>query len=160
MSKDSSPHTSLDTRTKRQVPLVWFAVHGKVDENGKIHRLRRECPSEQCGAGVFMAAMEDRHYCGKCGFTLVFSKPEDNGYFHSRDILKTRIIITSVHSKLEWMRIQVESHLVSLSTSGQYHNTVPSLKFFTGCFRRHNIFSWQFPSESLCRCRLLCECVL
>nr|CAD7448270.1 unnamed protein product [Timema bartmani] len=48
-----------------------------VDENGKIHRLRRECPSDQCGAGVFMAAMEDRHYCGKCGYTLVFSKPED-----------------------------------------------------------------------------------
>lgn len=49
----------------------------QVDENGKIHRLRRECPGEQCGAGVFMAAMEDRHYCGKCGYTLVFSKPED-----------------------------------------------------------------------------------
>ncbi|KAJ8962383.1 hypothetical protein NQ318_018367 [Aromia moschata] len=48
-----------------------------VDENGKIHRLRRECPGEQCGAGVFMAAMEDRHYCGKCSYTLVFSKPED-----------------------------------------------------------------------------------
>jgi ribosomal protein S27AE len=48
-----------------------------VDENGKIHRLRRECPGEQCGAGVFMAAMEDRHYCGKCGYTLVFAKPED-----------------------------------------------------------------------------------
>ncbi|KAF3428072.1 hypothetical protein E2986_09012 [Frieseomelitta varia] len=48
-----------------------------VDENGKIHRLRRECPMEQCGAGVFMAAMEDRHYCGKCGYTLVFNKPED-----------------------------------------------------------------------------------
>jgi len=49
----------------------------QVDENGKIHRLRRECPMEQCGAGVFMAAMEDRHYCGKCGYTLVFNKPEE-----------------------------------------------------------------------------------
>ncbi|KYM78930.1 Ubiquitin-40S ribosomal protein S27a [Atta colombica] len=48
-----------------------------VDENGKIHRLRRECPMEQCGAGVFMAAMEDRHYCGKCAYTLVFNKPEE-----------------------------------------------------------------------------------
>ncbi|ENN73853.1 hypothetical protein D910_12193 [Dendroctonus ponderosae] len=47
-----------------------------VDENGKIHRLRRECPADHCGAGVFMAAMEDRHYCGKCGYTLVFSKQE------------------------------------------------------------------------------------
>lgn len=54
-----------------------YCLFFQVDENGKIHRLRRECPGEQCGAGVFMAAMEDRHYCGKCGYTLVFSKPED-----------------------------------------------------------------------------------
>ena len=61
---------------KKKVKLAVLKFY-KVDENGKIHRLRRECPGEQCGAGVFMAAMEDRHYCGKCGYTLVFSKPED-----------------------------------------------------------------------------------
>uniref|UniRef100_A0A6G1SFF5 Ubiquitin-40S ribosomal protein S27a n=1 Tax=Aceria tosichella TaxID=561515 RepID=A0A6G1SFF5_9ACAR len=61
---------------KKKVKLAVLKYY-KVDENGKIHRLRRECPSEQCGAGVFMAAMEDRHYCGKCGYTLVFNKPED-----------------------------------------------------------------------------------
>ncbi|GJQ88228.1 putative ribosomal protein S27a [Trypoxylus dichotomus] len=61
---------------KKKVKLAVLKFY-KVDENGKIHRLRRECPSEQCGAGVFMAAMEDRHYCGKCGYTLVFTKPED-----------------------------------------------------------------------------------
>ncbi|XP_066138971.1 ubiquitin-ribosomal protein eS31 fusion protein [Euwallacea fornicatus] len=61
---------------KKKVKLAILKFY-KVDENGKIHRLRRECPGEQCGAGVFMAAMEDRHYCGKCGYTLVFSKPED-----------------------------------------------------------------------------------
>ena len=49
----------------------------QVDENGKIHRLRRECTSESCGAGVFMAAHEDRHYCGKCHLTLVYSKQEE-----------------------------------------------------------------------------------
>ncbi|KAL0275444.1 UNVERIFIED_CONTAM: hypothetical protein PYX00_003285 [Menopon gallinae] len=61
---------------KKKVKLAVLKYY-KVDENGKIHRLRRECPSEQCGAGVFMAAMEDRHYCGKCGYTLGFSKPEN-----------------------------------------------------------------------------------
>lgn len=61
---------------KKKVKLAVLKFY-KVDENGKIHRLRRECPSDQCGAGVFMAAMEDRHYCGKCGYTLVFNKPED-----------------------------------------------------------------------------------
>lgn len=49
----------------------------KVDENGKIHRLRRECPGENCGSGVFMAAHEDRHYCGKCSLTFVFNKQEE-----------------------------------------------------------------------------------
>ncbi|XP_045462021.1 ubiquitin-40S ribosomal protein S27a-like [Harmonia axyridis] len=60
-------------KKKVKMPVLNFY---KVDDSGKIHRLRRECPSEQCGAGVFMAAMEDRHYCGKCGYTLIFSKPE------------------------------------------------------------------------------------
>ncbi len=31
----------------------------RVDDNGKINRLRRECPSEECGAGVFMV----RFFC-------------------------------------------------------------------------------------------------
>ncbi|GLH12855.1 Ubiquitin [Gryllus bimaculatus] len=63
---------------KKKVKLAVLKYYKvSVDENGKIHRLRRECTSEQCGAGVFMAAMENRHYCGKCGYTLVFSKPDD-----------------------------------------------------------------------------------
>ena len=45
----------------------------QVDDNGKINRLRRECPAEECGAGVFMAAHFDRQYCGKCGLTYVFN---------------------------------------------------------------------------------------
>lgn len=48
-----------------------------MDENGKIHRLRRECPADECGAGVFMASHFDRHYCGKCCLTYCFNKPED-----------------------------------------------------------------------------------
>ncbi|KOX79430.1 Ubiquitin-40S ribosomal protein S27a [Melipona quadrifasciata] len=69
----------LKTLTGKTITLEYEVSNTieKVDENGKIHRLRRECPMEQCGAGVFMAAMEDRHYCGKCGYTLVFNKPED-----------------------------------------------------------------------------------
>eukprot|EP01090_Pellita_catalonica_P005406 TRINITY_DN153_c0_g1_i13.p1 TRINITY_DN153_c0_g1~~TRINITY_DN153_c0_g1_i13.p1 ORF type:complete len:196 (-),score=49.15 TRINITY_DN153_c0_g1_i13:77-664(-) len=50
----------------------------KVNENGKITRLRRECPAVECGAGVFMAKHFDRQYCGKCGLTYVFSKGEGN----------------------------------------------------------------------------------
>ena len=40
-----------------------------VDSDGKIQRLRRECPSETCGAGIFMAFHTDRQYCGKCHTT-------------------------------------------------------------------------------------------
>lgn len=28
----------------------------------------------QCGAGVFMASMPDRQYCGRCHLTYVFDK--------------------------------------------------------------------------------------
>ncbi|XP_023254432.1 ubiquitin-40S ribosomal protein S27a-like [Seriola lalandi dorsalis] len=56
---------------------VFFCFCVQVDENGKIHRLRRECPADECGAGVFMASHFDRHYCGKCCLTYCFNKPED-----------------------------------------------------------------------------------
>ena len=51
-----------------QVKLAVLKYY-KVDDNGKITRLRRECPSEHCGAGIFMAAHKDRQYCGKCHLT-------------------------------------------------------------------------------------------
>ncbi|KAJ2677823.1 ubiquitin-40S ribosomal protein S27a [Coemansia spiralis] len=46
----------------------------KVDESGQITRLRRECPSESCGAGVFMASHKDRQYCGNCHLTYIFKR--------------------------------------------------------------------------------------
>ena len=45
----------------------------KVDDAGKVTRLRRECPSKTCGAGVFMANHFDRHYCGKCAVTYMMN---------------------------------------------------------------------------------------
>ncbi|KAG5440840.1 hypothetical protein PCK2_000139 [Pneumocystis canis] len=42
--------------------------------DGKIQRLRSECPHPTCGAGIFMALHKDRRHCGKCGLTMVFSK--------------------------------------------------------------------------------------
>ena len=53
------------------------ANNPKVEDAGKIRRLRRECPSKQCGAGVFMAAHHDRNYCGKCCVTYMFKKREE-----------------------------------------------------------------------------------
>ncbi|TID29185.1 hypothetical protein CANINC_002142 [Pichia inconspicua] len=40
----------------------------KVDSDGKVTKLRNECP--KCGPGIFMANMKNRQYCGKCHTTL------------------------------------------------------------------------------------------
>jgi small subunit ribosomal protein S27Ae len=46
----------------------------KVDDSGKVQRLRKQCP--QCGPGTFMATHFDRVYCGKCTSTYLV---EDQG---------------------------------------------------------------------------------
>ncbi|KAF9353574.1 hypothetical protein BGX34_011480 [Mortierella sp. NVP85] len=58
---------------KKKVKLAVLKFY-QVDGSGKITRLRRECPAETCGAGVFMAWHHDRQYCGRCGLTYVFKK--------------------------------------------------------------------------------------
>jgi len=63
---------------KKKVKLAVLKYY-KVDENGKITRLRRECPTADCGAGTFMASHADRQYCGKCGLTYVFNKGGKEG---------------------------------------------------------------------------------
>ena len=42
----------------------------KVDDSGKVQRLRKVCP--QCGPGLFMATHFNRVYCGKCHLTYVY----------------------------------------------------------------------------------------
>ncbi|KAJ2963858.1 hypothetical protein NQZ79_g1143 [Umbelopsis isabellina] len=61
---------------KKKVKLAVLKYY-KVDESGKITRLRRECPTPTCGAGIFMAWHHDRQYCGKCGLTYVFKGQEE-----------------------------------------------------------------------------------
>ncbi|XP_055479283.1 ubiquitin-40S ribosomal protein S27a-like [Psammomys obesus] len=67
--------TPKKNKHKRKKVKLAVLKYYKVNENGKISRLRRECPSD--GAGVFMASHFDRHYCGKCCLTYCFNKPED-----------------------------------------------------------------------------------
>lgn len=42
----------------------------RVDDNGKVIRLRKSCPHDDCGVGVRMAVHKDRFYCGSCGLTV------------------------------------------------------------------------------------------
>ena len=75
LSAWSDTHTHTHTHTHSQVKLAVLKYY-KVDDTGKIQRLRRECPGPECGAGIFMAAHFDRQYCGKCGLTYVFKKDD------------------------------------------------------------------------------------
>ncbi|CAL5227600.1 g10602 [Coccomyxa viridis] len=44
----------------------------KVDDSGKVQRLRKVCPAPQCGPGIFMATHFNRMYCGKCHLTYMY----------------------------------------------------------------------------------------
>jgi small subunit ribosomal protein S27Ae len=59
----------------RKVKLAVLKFY-KVDDNGQIKRLKKECPSPSCGGGVFMATHFDRHYCGKCHVTYQFQNED------------------------------------------------------------------------------------
>ncbi|OAO17908.1 ribosomal protein S27A [Blastocystis sp. ATCC 50177/Nand II] len=67
-------HKKKQYKTPKKVKHVHKKVklailkYYKVDESGKVTRLRRECPA--CGAGVFMAKHHDRNSCGRCGNTF------------------------------------------------------------------------------------------
>uniref|UniRef100_A0A2I3H5L2 Ubiquitin-ribosomal protein eS31 fusion protein n=1 Tax=Nomascus leucogenys TaxID=61853 RepID=A0A2I3H5L2_NOMLE len=75
--KKKSYTTPKKNKHERKKVKLAVLKYYKVDENGNISRLRRECPSDECGAGVFMASHFDRYYCGKCCLTYCFNKPED-----------------------------------------------------------------------------------
>ncbi|KAI8475033.1 MAG: ribosomal protein S27a-domain-containing protein [Monoraphidium minutum] len=49
----------------------------KVDDSGKVQRLRKQCP--QCGPGTFMATHFDRVYCGKCTTTYLVEQEKAKG---------------------------------------------------------------------------------
>ena len=64
--------TPKKIKHKRKKVKMSILKYYKVESDGKIKRLRRECPSAECGAGIFMAFHKDRQYCGKCGLTYTF----------------------------------------------------------------------------------------
>lgn len=66
--------TPKKIKHKRKKTKLAVLKYYKVDGDGKIERLRRECPTKDCGAGVFMAAMHNRQYCGRCHLTYVFDE--------------------------------------------------------------------------------------
>ena len=66
--------TPKKIKHKRKKVKTAVLKYYKVDGNGAVTRLRRECPADTCGAGIFMASHEDRQYCGRCHLTYTFKK--------------------------------------------------------------------------------------
>merc|ERR1711998_424100 len=62
--------------TKKKVKLHVLKYY-TVDDSDKVTRMRRECPNDSCGAGIFMAQHFDRQYCGKCHLTYMFKKDDE-----------------------------------------------------------------------------------
>ncbi|KAH9995556.1 ubiquitin family-domain-containing protein [Russula vinacea] len=69
-AKKRKKKTYNKVKHKRKKVKMAILKYYKVESDGKIKRLRRECPT--CGAAVFMSFHEDRQYCGKCGLTYAF----------------------------------------------------------------------------------------
>jgi len=69
--------TPKKIKHKRKPVKLAVLKYYKVDDSGKVTHLRRVCPADECGAGVFMANHYDRYYCGKCGLTYAFGDSED-----------------------------------------------------------------------------------
>merc|ERR1712194_570092 len=72
--KYTKPKKVKSKRKKVKLAVLKFY---KVDSNDKVTRLRRECPHELCGPGVFMAMHFNRYYCGKCHLTYLIKKGDD-----------------------------------------------------------------------------------
>ncbi|KAK2638164.1 hypothetical protein Ddye_025959 [Dipteronia dyeriana] len=58
-------------KNKKKLAVLQFY---KVNDSGKVQRLRNECPNAELCTGTSMANHFDRHYCGKCGLTYVYQK--------------------------------------------------------------------------------------
>merc|ERR1712100_838703 len=56
--------------TNKKVKLAVLKYYKVDPRTHKIERLKRECPSPECG-GIFMANHYDRQYCGKCHLTYI-----------------------------------------------------------------------------------------
>ncbi|TIB67738.1 PH-domain-containing protein [Wallemia mellicola] len=57
--------TPKKIKHKRRKVKMSILKYYKVESDGKVKRLRRECPAPECGAGVFMAWHHDRQYCDR-----------------------------------------------------------------------------------------------
>ncbi|XP_034504933.1 ubiquitin-40S ribosomal protein S27a-like [Ailuropoda melanoleuca] len=75
--RKKSSSTPKEDKQKRKKAKLAVLKYKKVDKNDRISPCHRECPSDECGAGVPMASHFDRHSCGKRCLPYCFNKPEE-----------------------------------------------------------------------------------
>jgi len=70
MNRESTfaSQTPKKIKHKRKKVKMSILKYYKVDSDGKIKRLRRECPSAECGAGIFVC----RQHQFRQNFYLLF----------------------------------------------------------------------------------------
>ena len=59
---------------KHKVTKLAVLKFYSIDDDGKVTRSRKDCPSETCGPGVRMAQHKNRLTCGKCSLTYLLDK--------------------------------------------------------------------------------------
>ncbi|UZJ54830.1 hypothetical protein CBS101457_004150 [Exobasidium rhododendri] len=64
--------TPKKIKHKRKKVKMGVLRYYKVDGDGKVKRLRRECPTPACNS--FLALHANRQYCGKCHLTYLFEE--------------------------------------------------------------------------------------
>lgn len=67
----TKPKKVKHVRKKEKLRVLKFY---KVDDDGKVVRLRKYSPAAGSNTGCFMAQHPDRYYCGKTGHTYFFNK--------------------------------------------------------------------------------------
>jgi len=68
--------TPKKNKHKRKKEKLRVLKYYKVDDSGKVTRLRKECPI--AGPGHFMANHADRYYSGKTGHTIFIDKSKNS----------------------------------------------------------------------------------
>jgi ubiquitin-small subunit ribosomal protein S27Ae len=70
-------------------------------EGENVKPLKRVCPDESCGDGVFMAKHFDRHYCGRCRLVFKIEDAPKKDPKGNKGALKRSVIEAQLRQKKE-----------------------------------------------------------
>ena len=107
----TTPKKTAHEKTKVKLPSLSTY---SVGDDGSIVRTRRECPSPQCGAGVFMANHGDRQTCGKCGLTYMFETKETEEELQSINMDSEQIFVQTLSGETLVLNLDLNEVTVNM----------------------------------------------